>query len=104
MPFVGSVGKLDRQGRLWHHDAEMRTTININDATLRELRQRAAATGRPLREIVDTSLKLGLTQLSAPPPKHRFRVRAHRLGLKAGFRGVSLNQLYDQLEAEQSTR
>ncbi len=82
----------------------MRTTIVINDAVLRELRQHAAATGRPLREIVDTSLKLGLSQLSTPPAKQQFRVKPHRLGLKPGFRGVSMNQLYDQLEAEQSAR
>lgn len=78
----------------------MRTTIDISDALLRELRRRADRTRRPFREVVEESLQLGLAQLANPQAKKRFRVETHPLGLKPGFRGVSLNQLYDQLEAE----
>jgi hypothetical protein len=82
----------------------MRTTIDISDATLRELRRRAKATGRPFREVVDESLKLGLARLSKPARGKRFRVKPHPLGLKPGFRGTSLNQMYDQIEAEDTLR
>jgi hypothetical protein len=79
----------------------MRTTISINDATLRELRERAVASGESFREVVERSLAIGLAHLSKPRSRGRFRVRPHPLGLKPGFQGVSLNQLYDQIEAEE---
>ena len=78
----------------------MRTTLSINDVTLNALRERAASSGRSFREVVEQSLEIGLAQLAKPPGRGRFRVRPHRLGLKPGFNGVSLNQLYDQIESE----
>ena len=85
---------------LKHHDVNMRTTVDITDATLKELRRRAERLGKSFREVVEESLQLGLAQLSKPRSKRRFKVKPHALGLKPGFRGVSLNQLYDQLETE----
>ncbi|OIR18594.1 antitoxin VapB33 [mine drainage metagenome] len=83
----------------------MRTTLGINDALLRELRRRAAESGRPFRAVVEETLQLGLARASQPARAQRpFRVRPHALGLKPGFRGVSLNQLYDQVEAEATAR
>ena len=82
----------------------MRTTIDINDATLRELKERAREKNCSLREVVAETLSLGLTQQSKGEKKKRFKVKPHNLGLKPGFRGVSLNQLYDQLEAEDTAR
>ncbi|MCC5807019.1 MAG: hypothetical protein JJU00_11890 [Opitutales bacterium] len=79
----------------------MRTTIDISDALLAELRQRAADTRRPFRAVVEDTLQAGLAgagsaRTSSSPPK----LKSYPLGIKAAYRGVSLNQLYDQLEAE----
>ena len=79
----------------------MRTTIDINDALLKLLRERARAAGRPFKDVVEESLRLGLSVMNRGSSAQAFRVEAHDLGLKPGFRGTSLNQLYDQLEAEQ---
>ena len=84
-----------------HHDVYMRTTISINDALLEELRARAAETGKTFRQVLEETLRLGLGAGRARPQGAVFRVRPHPLGLKPGFHGVSLNQLYDQLEAEE---
>jgi hypothetical protein len=78
----------------------MRTTLDIKDAILRDLRDRAAERRRPFREVVEEALTLGLAQQSQAQSRQRFTVTPHRAGLKPGFRGVSLNQLYDQLETE----
>ena len=78
----------------------MRTTININDAILRDLRALAQARGRPFREIVEDTLALGLARQSKPTRRPRFKVKPHRRGLKPGFPGVSLNRLDDRLEWE----
>ena len=88
----------------WHHDDNMRTTANIDDAILKELHERAASSGRSFREVVYESLALGLGRLSKPPKGHQFRVRPHPLGLKAEFQGISLNQVYGQIEAEDAVR
>ena len=68
---------------------------------MEELRARAAETGETFRQVLEKTLRLGLGAGRASPRREPFRVRPHPLGLKPGFHGVSLNQLYDQLEAEE---
>jgi hypothetical protein len=79
-------------------DAFMRTTIDINDALLAELRQRAAKTGQPFRKVVEEILQIGLAGQAKATRKPR--LKTYPVGIKPAYRGVSLNQLYDQLEAE----
>ena len=95
---------LDSLNAVCHHDDKMRTTVSINDVTLRELREQAVSSGTSFREVVERSLEIGLAHLAKPRSRGKFRVRPHPLGLKAGFQGVSLNQLYDQIEAEEGIR
>ena len=82
----------------------MRTTVNISDVLLSEIRSRAESTGRTFRQTLEETIKAGLVQQDGSNPPIRFRVRSHDLQLKAGFRHQSLNQLYDQLEAEDNAR
>ncbi|MFT5465978.1 MAG: hypothetical protein ACI8UO_001075 [Verrucomicrobiales bacterium] len=77
----------------------MRTTIDITDATLTELRSIADQKKRPFREIVEETLQRGLATAQSKRKK-RIRISPVPIGLKPGFRGMSMNQLYDQLEAE----
>ena len=76
----------------------MRTTLDISDALLKELRQRASASGRPFRKVVEETLHVGLAagQSSVQP----VTVKTYPVGIKAAYRGLSMNQLYDQVEAE----
>ena len=80
----------------------MRTTLSINDALLKEVRRRAGATGRPFREVLEETISLGLASSKKTKAKRRVRIRPRALGLKAVYRKISLNQLYDQLEAERT--
>jgi hypothetical protein len=82
----------------------VRTTLNINDALLKELRQYANSSGKTFRSVVEQALVLGLAQQMRAKPKRKFRVRPHSLQMKPGFRGMSMNQLYDQIESETITR
>jgi predicted transcriptional regulator len=77
----------------------MRTTINISDGILSELRELARQRRRPFREIVEETIQrgLGVTQKNSP---RRVRIQTHRIGIKPAYQGLSLNQLYDQIEAE----
>lgn len=76
----------------------MRTTIDINDALLAELRQRAAETGRPFRKVVEETLQIGLAGKAQSGKKPR--LITYPVGIKPAYRGMSMNQLYDQLETE----
>ena len=91
----------------------MRTTVNVDDAILRELRERARLEKRPFRDVLEHTLQIGLAHLDTPETRAPFRVKAHALGIKPGFRGVSeanltrrvsSNQLYDQIKAEDTAR
>lgn len=77
----------------------MRTTIDINDALLQDLRQIAAAQRKSFRRVVEETLQKGMCN-EAGDINPTITVPVHDLGLKAAYRGMSLNQLYDQLEAE----
>lgn len=80
----------------------MRTTLNISDALLEELRERSRRTKRPLRQVTEDALRRGL---SAPgTPAEKVRIKPFRLGIKPAYRGMSMNQLYDQIEAEGVSR
>jgi hypothetical protein len=82
----------------------MRTTIDINDALLRQVKEQAGKSGLPLKQIFQQLLVLGLSQVDRATAPKKFRVKTHPLGLKAAFRGQSMNQIYDQMEAEDSAR
>lgn len=77
----------------------MRTTLDINDATLSELRKRAGARGQSFRETVEETLRLGLAA-TALTGKKKVKLKTYAVGIKSAYRGTSLNQLYDQLESE----
>lgn len=87
-----------------HHDVIMRTTVNINDALLRDLRQQAAAAGRPFREVLEEAIAVGLARQATARTARRYRVRPHALHLKEAYRKLSLNQVFDQLDAEMDSR
>lgn len=82
----------------------MRTTVDINDALLKELRERAVESGVSFKRILEQTLASGLANHPTLIKTRKFKVRPHALGVKPGFRGMSMNQLYDQLEAEESAR
>lgn len=77
----------------------MRTTINISDGILSELHERAKQRKRPFREILEETIQRGLSA-SPPSSDHKVRIQTHHLGIKPAYQGLSLNQLYDQIEAE----
>jgi hypothetical protein len=82
-----------------HHDAHMRTTINISDGILSELHERARQRRRPFREILEETIQRGL---GATPHSsaNLVSIQTHRVGIKPAYQGLSMNQLYDQIEAE----
>jgi hypothetical protein len=77
----------------------VRTTINISDGILSELHERARQRRRPFREILEETIQRGLSA-TPQPSVQQVRIETHRVGIKPAYRGLSMNQLYDQIEAE----
>lgn len=77
----------------------MRTTINISDALLSDLKARAAERKKPFRHIVEETLQRGLAASGTPPSK-QVGIPTYPVGIKQAYRGISMNQIYDQIEAE----
>lgn len=80
----------------------MRTTLNISDALLEELREHSQRTGQTFRQVTEDTLRRGLSSHEAPTKK--VEITPFRVGVKPAYRSMSMNQLYDQLEAETTTQ
>lgn len=80
----------------------MRTTISISDGLLAEVRELAQRRRRPFREVLEETIQRGLG--ADPSPKKRVRLITHRVGVKPAYLSMSMNQLYDQVEAEEALK
>jgi hypothetical protein len=82
------------------HDAIMRTTLTIDPEIADRIKQEAALGKRSLKAIVNDALRKGL---GLEPVKRvkAYRVKAHSSGFVAGVDPGRLNQLVDELEANQ---
>jgi len=77
----------------------MRTTVDITDALLAELRGIAARDGRPFRAVLEETLQRG-PAARVPGERRPVRIRPLPLGVRPAVLGTSLNQVFDQLELE----
>jgi hypothetical protein len=80
----------------------MRTTLTIDDDLFDLLRQEAARTRRPFKDVLNERLRLGFSETRKKQPKStRFRVKPfHTGGFAPGVDEKKLNQLFDTLEIE----
>jgi plasmid stability protein len=72
-------------------DAKMpsvRTTIRIDDELYREIKERAARSGRSVGAVLEDAVRIGLKPRQISAPGHRFAVRASGTGGLVG--GVDL--------------
>ena len=79
----------------------MRTTLTIDPDVAKKIEQERRRTQRSLKDIINDALRAGLS--GAVPPRAelpRFRVNAKRGGFRPGIDPERLNQLLDQLDAE----
>lgn len=81
----------------------MRTTINISDGILSELRERARQRRRPFREILEETIQRGLGSSPSSSAK-KVALQTYCVGIKPAYQGLSMNQLYDQIESEEARR
>ena len=76
----------------------MRTTLTLDDDLALALKERAQRTGEPFKQVVNDTLRRGLSPvLAATGPD--YEVRPHDSGFRPGVDPLRLNQLNDSLEA-----
>lgn len=83
----------------------VRTTLTLDEDVAKRLRERARRRGESFKEIVNETLRKGLsTGEKSSPPLPRFVVKPKACGFQSGVDVLRLNQLNDQLETEDFQR
>jgi hypothetical protein len=75
-----------------YFDARMRTTLTLDPDVAAKAKQRAARLGKPLKEVVNAALRIGLDAVLNPPPGKPYRTKPHPMGLR---RGLSYDNIGD---------
>ena len=83
-----------------HYDAYMRTTLTIDDDIAERLREQARLHERTFKQVVNDTLRRGLSPDTREIPKPQYRIVPNRSALVPGIDPTKLNQINDQLEAE----
>lgn len=78
----------------------MRTTMNIDDRLLSSLKETALRSGKPLKQVVNEALRLGLRDLEHPQPRP-YHMRPVSMGaVRPGADLDKARHLADSLEDE----
>lgn len=84
-----------------HHDARVRTTLTLDDDVAAKVKEHARRKRVPFKDAVNALLRRGLV---APEPRtgtrRRVRVQVFDSPFRAGIDPLKLNQLVDDLAAE----
>ncbi len=78
----------------------MRTTLTLNDDLALRAKRRAAQAGRPLKEIINEALRIGLEEISKPSVGKPYRTEPRPLGLRRGFSYDNVAELLARTEGE----
>ncbi|HVT59602.1 MAG TPA: hypothetical protein VHR45_14515 [Thermoanaerobaculia bacterium] len=86
-------------------EVDMRTTLTLDEDVARQLRDKVRRSGESFKEVVNSALRRGLRGGEKPAARlPRFEVRAKACGFRSGVDVLRLNQLNDELEAEDFQR
>ena len=78
----------------------MRTTVTVDDDLARLLKRRARELGLPFKDVVNWTLRAGLSQQAEPCRSSEPKTISHAFGFRPGIDLDKLNRLADELEAE----
>ena len=85
--------------------SEMRTTLTLEDDLAKQLKRLARTSGQSFKEVVNATIRKGLSLGDDPSADvEPFQVNAKPCGFRPGIDPTKLNQLYDDLEAEDLRR
>ena len=79
----------------------MRTTLTIDSDVEQLLQREMRRTNRSMKAVVNDALRVGLGIRGKPPRVPCFKVEPHAFGFKPGIDTDRLNQLVDEMEADE---
>jgi hypothetical protein len=82
----------------------VRTTLTLDPDVAERLRSEIRRTGKTLKAALNDALRLGLGLSGKPRAVPPFKVEPHAFGFKPGIDLDRLNQLVDELDAEEAAR
>ena len=83
----------------------MRTTLTIEPDVAQLLRREIRRSDKSMKAVVNDALRIGLGMRGKKSsPMARYEVKPHSFGFKSGIDINRLNQLVDELEAEELGR
>ena len=82
----------------------MRTTLTIEPDVAQLLRREIRRSDRSMKAVVNDALRIGFGAQGKAPRRSRYEVNPHAFGFKPGIDIYRLNQLVDELEAEELGR
>lgn len=82
----------------------LRTTLTLDRDVAEGLKREMRRTRRGLKATVNDLLRRGLGLAKKPARPPRFQVEPHAFGFKPGIDLDRINQLVDELEAEEGAR
>ena len=85
---------------LKHHDADMRTTVTLDNDVEQLLRDAAHRSRSSFKETLNTAIRNGLGRASSKVERAPFTINARPLGLRPGLDPTGFNKLADDLEAD----
>src|SRR3954451_5802766 len=85
-----------------HHDANMRTTLTLDDDLAEKLKSLAARRKNSFKEVVTGVLRRAIAASERSVAAKRFRVVPFRSAFRAGVDPLKLNQLSDEIEVERA--
>ena len=84
--------------------SSMRTTLIVDPDVEQLLQQEMRRTNRSMNAVVNDALRIGLGMRSKPPRMPPFKVESHAFNFKLGTDTDGLNQLVDEMEADEFAR
>jgi hypothetical protein len=82
----------------------MRTTLTLDRDVAEALEKEMRRTGQGLKATINDALRRGLGRGRKAPRPTRFQVRPHAFGVTPGVDLDRMNQLVDELDAEDAAR
>jgi hypothetical protein len=82
----------------------MRTTLTLDPDVAARLEREMKRSGLGLKAAVNQALRIGLGMSDKPIEPRPFRVEPHDFGFRPGTDLDRLNQLVDELDAEEAAR
>jgi hypothetical protein len=79
----------------------MRTTLTIDDDLISQIEDLQRTQGLSFKGAVNYLLRAGIQHQTQPPKPKRHRTRPRKLGLRSGIDPTKLNQLLDDLDADE---